>query len=274
MNSRSSKLTEDLVKSASEIREKFRALKRGKFIDEEQRIEMFKPITNPLEKLSNLSNFSNFSTPAIQAQQPSIRTATPSKIPAIQGRPPPLTLQFGKTAAKYLSNYMMNKSITDTTYGLRKDDDDPNNFKIGNENAEIASDDIIIAGAVYKGTEGLWELLTLKKPVTYTQDDLNTYKDILIKTDAHKKSYNPDAQISSNSGSKYTKIIGPLFKDKTGEGLREVTNNKVDHIYWNNPNELINRLRLLILSRDAGNTGVNNEIESIIEELREEKIIY
>ena len=118
----------------------------------------------------------------------------------------------------------------------------------------------------YNGTEGLWELLTLKDPSNYTETDLNNYKEILISTNAHKKNYNPDEGISGNRHSKYQKVISKLFK---GQGLREVTNNKIDYIYWDDPNELIDRLRLLWLSKEAGNTGVDNEIQSIIEELTE-----
>jgi hypothetical protein len=36
----------------------------------------------------------------------------------------------------------------------------------------------------------------------------------------------------------------------------------------------VERLKLLCASKQAGNTGVDNEIISIIEELREENIIY
>lgn len=43
--------------------------------------------------------------------------------------------------------------------------------------------------------------------------------------------------------------------------------------YWNDPNELVDRLRLLISSSSAGHTGHNNEIISIVEELREANII-
>jgi len=36
-------------------------------------------------------------------------------------------------------------------------------------------------------------------------------------------------------------------------------------VYWDNPNELVDRLRLLVASKSAGNTGVSNEIISIFE---------
>ena len=79
--------------------------------------------------------------------------------------------------------------------------------------------------------------------------------------------------MSSNRHSKYVNIIKPLFKT-VGSGLRQVTGNKIDYVYWDDPNELVDRLRLLWLSRLAGNSGVDNEIDSIIEELRESGIIY
>lgn len=62
---------------------------------------------------------------------------------------------------------------------------------------------------------------------------------------------------------------------KLGKGL-SLKNNKnknVDFVYWDDGNELINRLRLLTSSTAAGHTAHTNEIISIIEELREAKII-
>ena len=48
----------------------------------------------------------------------------------------------------------------------------------------------------------------------------------------------------------------------------------LDLRYWDDPNELVDRLRLLIAERSAGNNNHDNEIHSIIEELREAKIIF
>ena len=69
----------------------------------------------------------------------------------------------------------------------------------------------------------------------------------------------------------------------SGQGLfntdvKECTNSAdvtSPHIitYWNDANELVNRLRLLTASTAAGHTGHNNEIAAIVEELREAEII-
>ena len=49
-----------------------------------------------------------------------------------------------------------------------------------------------------------------------------------------------------------------------------VTDNAIDYVYWDDPNELVDRLGLLVASRAAGHTGHDNEITSIVEELRED----
>lgn len=48
----------------------------------------------------------------------------------------------------------------------------------------------------------------------------------------------------------------------------------IDYIYWDDPNELVDRLRLLLASQTAGNLSHINEILSIIEKLCEANIIY
>lgn len=50
-------------------------------------------------------------------------------------------------------------------------------------------------------------------------------------------------------------------------------NNRIIYEYFDDPNELCDRLRLLVSSRMAGNTNHMQEINSIIEELRELKCI-
>ena len=50
--------------------------------------------------------------------------------------------------------------------------------------------------------------------------------------------------------------------------------NQLDYVYWDDPNELVDRLRLLSASQAAGNPSHANEIISIIEKLQEAEIIY
>lgn len=48
----------------------------------------------------------------------------------------------------------------------------------------------------------------------------------------------------------------------------------MDYVYWDDPNELVDRLHLLMASQAAGNSSHTNEIISIIKELREAGVIY
>lgn len=63
---------------------------------------------------------------------------------------------------------------------------------------------------------------------------------------------------------------------RTGTGLEKKFIPYAENIvyeYYDNPNELCDRLRLLVSSKSAGNSNHDQEINSIIEELRERHII-
>lgn len=60
---------------------------------------------------------------------------------------------------------------------------------------------------------------------------------------------------------------------KKGSSLYKNVMSKTQLVYYDDPNELVTRLNLLVSSQNAGNTSVNNEIISILEELQERKLI-
>ena len=269
----------ELIKTADIIRKKYRALKRGRAEEEELRLENLKPIVQPLQELVEAQKSITPSTmlalppPPVQiAPVTPDLTLSPPHLPQIRDSTTPVrrTITVGDVAKKYLSISLRKEHDADHTYGVRYEDPD---FKIGNKIIEIKDDAIIIDNITYTGTIGLWELIALKTPKEYNEGDLKTYKELLLQTSAHLKGFRPDAQVSANRHSKYQNIIKPLFV-KTGSGLMEANDNKIDYRYWDDPNEMVDQLRILYLSMLAGNTGVHNEIESIIEELREKKIIF
>lgn len=181
-------------------------------------------------------------------------------------------------------------------FGIRREN---NKLMVGNSEAKISlsnsssdSDKVYIISINnkhYEITPGLQELLIRNKPnlSLVGEKDKLVYKDILYITSAHKRDFNPNEQIKGDKGLKYKNIIKPLFsqtKEKQGEPLhkpkiggyipkcKKYTKN-TDYVYWDDPNELIERLKLLIASQSAGNTNHDNEIISIIEELKEAGII-
>lgn len=200
--------------------------------------------------------------------------------------------QYGHTAADYLLHFATaNDGETDPSYGIRKDYD---SFKIGNFDVKIEHDTIYVLDEAYEGTRGLFELLFKRypQPTLITNDDKQSYMNIVLKTNLHRLGNIPLGKLKGSTNWKYVNIIKPSIstikrerslslsyapKKKIGFGLiptlNQFTDFKREFIYWDNPNELVARLRLILASKKAGHTNHDNEILSILEELREANII-
>ena len=114
------------------------------------------------------------------------------------------------------------------------------------------------------------ELLFKKTPkeAEITKEDKKIYKDIVLNAHAHKKNFKADCSIRSDSTGKLQIFV---LNNSSGHGYMITNSNPVEYVHWDDPNELVDRLRLL---EAAGNNNHNNEIMPIIEELREAEIIY
>lgn len=184
-----------------------------------------------------------------------------------------------------LSWSLTSEVFKDVPFGVRLE---RGKHMMGTARVIISDHSVTIAGQKYLKTPGLSELLFNKTPnfKLLRESDLENYKRILLTTNAHRRDFDPRKPIKSNKGIKYLNIIRPMFKNvkscttsteslAQGFGLPSLKRMKknTDYVYWDDPNELVDRLKLLIASRDAGNTGLNGEILSIVEELRENGII-
>ncbi|KAL4123055.1 hypothetical protein QTP88_015287 [Uroleucon formosanum] len=138
---------------------------------------------------------------------------------------------------------------------------------LGKKEIDLVDNTLTIEGMSYPLTQGLGNLIFSKNPKVYTKNDLDAYKSILIQTSAHLTA---DGGKIKKGGNKYSDIIQNLFRSGRGLSMKLQKHNLV---YWNDPNELVDRLRLLLASKAAGNTGVSNEIISIFEELHEAGLI-
>lgn len=157
---------------------------------------------------------------------------------------------------------------------------------VGDRPLQFDEDGSIRVGDVaYRATTGLYELLFKRIPddEIYDEHDLIVYKDILQKANAHKRGYKPRGNINRGNSTKYKMVISKLFpkslyggsgrvKNKARPLMKSLTESK-DIVYWDNANELCERLRLLVVSAETGNNSHTNEIINIIEELREAKVI-
>lgn len=188
------------------------------------------------------------------------------------------------TAAYIMDSIDDTRNIMDRQYGIRHA---PEGYIIGDSIIRFDRNHLYVKDIQYRVTPGVLELLFKRIPddQIYTEEDLIKYGKIVDSTNAHKRGYIKTSQINGNKSYKYRQIIQKLFPSRhrvsfasTGEGLNiddhiVTTNSAVEYTYWDDPNELVDRLWLLNSSEQAGHTGHRNEIISIVNELRDAQII-
>lgn len=268
-------LVRDIERLRHSIKRKHRELTHNILDEEQSFVRHAKPIIEPLMKLVDLG-------------EGGLRT--PKEEP--KNEPSVLLRQYLNIGG-------------DKCYGIHFDNV-LNQWRMGNKSIQFHKDTIVVDGKHnFQGSKGLYELLFQSKPERYTHKDFLHYKKILDLTDAHR---NKLGRIKVNVGYKYRNIIrkmymrkklekqnrsqddivpksavntdsddtlmGGMETEKIGKGFMiEDIEAPTKYIYWDDPNELCDRLRMLIMSKQAGHTGHTSEIASIIEELREKGYI-
>jgi hypothetical protein len=227
-------ILDELVKAKENIKRKYIALKTGEANAQQLMSQTFKPIIDPLNKISNTTR-----TPSVKKNNDES--------------------SLNDNYQQEIENWF-NSVDLDKIYGPRKISD--GDIILGKKEVKFIENSILIDGTTYPSTSGIIQLLFLKNPLIYSDNDLEVYKSILKQTSAH---LTIDGKKIKKSGFKY-KDIRRLFPSGGRLSMKLQKNNLV---YWDNPNELVDRLRLLLASKVAGNTGVSNEIISVFDELRE-----
>ena len=177
---------------------------------------------------------------------------------------------LGEIAKKYL-----NRPNRDKTFGIVKIGD---HHYIGDKHVIVRDNDILVRGERFRGTPGLWELITSNTPQNYYEEDRMNYEDLMIMTNAlHRNNDEDNHYPKGNKGYKWNNILSDIwFKKKSriifpkkkegyeGEGVVVIPSD---------PNALLERLDLLLASQQAGHTGVGNELVSICDELKRQGVL-
>ena len=175
---------------------------------------------------------------------------------------------IGERAYKYLNTF-----FKDETFGIRKEEGE---YKIGSEPIKIINNDIFMENhnKMFKGTDGLWNLIMSKNPKKINDKDYDKYKELMIITNAlHRENdeNNPNPK-GNRKGSKWKKILAPIWFGKKG-GLYKFPVGEGVVVIPSDPNALLERLDLLLASQEAGHTGVRNELVSICDELKRQGVL-
>ncbi|XP_043479908.1 uncharacterized protein LOC122509741 [Leptopilina heterotoma] len=284
-----------IAKASEAIRRKHRMFKMGKENVENALNETFKPIVQPLEKIVNMSDIKRENVKTEKKEKLEFKEEqdddSMSFMSADDSQSSSSSLIPGFEYDRVLSKYMYlvnhnRKQCLDLVYGVRKVRD--GSLVIGDSPISFKDHIVNVGNKNFNITSGLLELLFKSKPENsyISEDNMNNYKQILITSNAHRKKYSSSEPVQTSRGYKFTNIISKLFphnetpkrQSKTGSSLPKFMitkrNFQPDYVYWDDPNELVDRLRLLTASQTAGNPSHNNEIMSIIKELREAQIIY
>lgn len=186
-------------------------------------------------------------------------------------------ITLGAIGARYLPK------AKDAKFGIYYDEqiDRP---KIGAEQITFDHDDILFVKepkARYKGTEGVWRLLTEKDylaPELYSATDWKVYKEILIRTDTLYHRNDPSSgRPKASQGRKWKHMIKPVWEELTasaftGSGLAVYKNgddntessSRVEYKYIKNLHELIGRLNYIHAQETAGNNNFRNEKLAVV----------
>ena len=160
-------------------------------------------------------------------------------------------------------------------------------LEIGGSKIEFDEDVMIdkTNNVKYQFSKGLAELVFKKEPDVdlATDSDFSQYLQILLSINPHRKGNKSTGELkqTNEANRKYNDVIKPLLvlqkkitkSPYSGSGLPKYKiakpSSTIDLVYWDDPNELVDRLRLLVAEQQAGNEIHTNEILSITEELRE-----
>ena len=302
-------LIRDFIETRKRIKDNFIAKKVGEIEYQTGLTKLFKPVTETQKATAK---------EITEAQKAAAEKITQELLPikeGIEGLPgaisfpayPALEMteekltKIGPTASKYLLPTFRQKA---TQSDIKPGDSKGTFFKIGETPIKIENDDIIIKDERFKGTDGLWELLTSKDIPDidkYNPIELQDYINIMHTTNA---TYDKNNKRVGGKNNKMNNLIKPFvitleeggqkrlvdkiekhfgYKEETDEEEEEYevpasipftpTKGTGLKILPSDPNALIDRFDLLFSSKKAGHTGVRNEIVSILDELKRQGVL-
>ena len=301
-------LIRDFIETRKRIKDNFIAKKVGEIEYQTGLTKLFKPVTETQKATAKeITEAQKATAEKITQELLPIKEGIEKLPGAISEGFPALgmteeeLIKIGPIARKYIQS---NLGRATTKAGLYSEDD---NLKIGYRPVKIENDDIVIDDTPFKGTDGLWKLITSKDipdKTEYGAKDLADYITIMHITKATYDKNNK--RVGGND--KMNKLIKPLVKaleeDKSSNklvteinkhfGFEEVTDEYEEAALYpltptkgtslsvagqglkilpSDPNALIDRFDLLFSSQKAGHTGVRNEIVSILDELKRQGVL-
>ena len=306
---RREELIKDLIETRKRIKDNFIARKVGESEYQTGLTKLFKPVTETQKATAKeITEAQKAATEKITQGLLPIKEGLENltiiqpieageTIPAIEFTEEQKTI-IGSTASDFLQK---THGRTATQADIKPVDIKKGLFKIGETEVKVEDNDLIIKNKPYNGTDGLWDLLTSKdipNKSDYTVDDLYNYAYIMYDTNTTRQGFNRNNRRVGGTNKKMNKLIKPLVIAIENEEIEEEakkflpdeegkykefeepeddpqpgTSGTGLKFLSSDPNALIDRFDLLFSSQKAGHSGVRNELVSILDELKRQRII-
>ena len=216
-------LIRDFIETRKRIKDNFIAKKVGEIEYQTGLTKLFKPVTETQKATAKeITEAQKAATEKITQELLPIKEGI-EKLPGAISFPtfPALgmteeeLIKIGPIARKYIQS---NLGRATTKAGLYSEDD---NLKIGYRPVKIENDDIIIDDERFKGTDGLWKLITSKDIPDITEYKAGDLRDYITIMHITKATYDKNnKRVGGNN--KMNKLIKPLviaLEKDGGDGL-------------------------------------------------------
>ena len=291
-------LIRDFIETRKRIKDNFVARKVGEAEYQTGLTKLFKPVTETQKatakeiteaQKATAEKFTSALLPIKEGIERLPEALSFPAYPALEMTEEQIT-KIGPIASKYLLPTFRQKA---TQSDIKPGDYKGTFFKIGETPIKIENNNITIKDTSFKGTDGLWKLLTSKDIPDISEYKAEDLRDYIYIMDITKATYDKNnKRVGGNN--KMNKLIKPfvIALEEDGEdglidkieehfGLKEEyeeytipsTIGTGLKILPSDPNALIDRFDLLFSSKKAGHTGVRNEIVSILDELKRQGVL-
>ena len=250
---------EEFLKMRSNIQSNQLANRLGKQKTTAKYARRYKPLTDIAEAQTNISK--DILT-EVKKLPDVLEWPREVYTPAIEGPGASDMETYGPIAREYMTEAF--GKDRDNVFGIHKGAD--KNLYIGDTRIHVNGNNIIVGEKEYQGTPGLWELITMKLPNEYDDEDYENYAEIMVNTNAMRKVSDHRKPKSSKSW-KWNNLLKQIWSE------RDKYEGKGVVILPSDAEALLDRLELLFASKGAGNTGLGNEIVSICDELKRQKAL-
>ena len=226
-------LIKDFIETRKRIKDNFVARKVGESEYQTGLTKLFKPVTETqkatakeiteaqkatAEKITSellpikegLENLTVI--PAIEAGE---EKEEKKDIPLLESLTEEEKISLGPIAQTFLSTPWKKENL-DLLFGLNTLNPEEK-YKIGDKFVKFDGDDIKVNGDTYKGTPGFWSLIVSKNPPpdSYTKEDKEQYKRLLIDSNAIFKNNDPNETNPKGNyrGDKWKGLINSIWQE-------------------------------------------------------------